>query len=186
MVASFAGSSADYAPVNSGAAGMFKITVLTPTVTVSDAGGVVTGSPFVATATVTDLLGIGASSLEGVTPTLTYYAGNTAAGTPLSGAPTAVGTYTVIAKFPWSRHYTGATSSPVTFRITTGVPPQLGILLLDASGSGALNTNGGGSHVTVNNGSIVADSSNSQAIQVSSGVRSPPMKLTLMEMCIPV
>ena len=59
-----------------------------PTVTVSDAGGTYNGSAFPATALVAGIVsGVDntpASSLESVTPTLTYYAGTTATGTALS------------------------------------------------------------------------------------------------------
>jgi ELWxxDGT repeat protein len=87
-------------------------TASTPTVTVSAAGGTFNGSPFAATATVN-----GGSSLEGVSPTLTYYAGSSAAGTPLAGAPVSAGTYTVVASFAGSTDYTSASSAPLTFTI---------------------------------------------------------------------
>ncbi len=54
----------------------------TPAVTVSDAGGSYTGSPYPATALVD-----GAATLEGVAPTVAYYSGATATGTPLASAP---------------------------------------------------------------------------------------------------
>ena len=44
-------------------------------------------------------------------PTLVYYAGTTAAGTPLSGAPIAAGTYTVVARFPGSADYSAVQSA---------------------------------------------------------------------------
>lgn len=63
----------------------------TPTVSVSDAGGTYNGMAFPATATVAGVVaGVDdtpAASLEGVSLTLTYYAGSDASGTPLSGAP---------------------------------------------------------------------------------------------------
>ena len=49
--------------------------VLTPVVSVSDASGVYNGHPFTATATVAGADGVAAASLEGVSPTLTYYVG---------------------------------------------------------------------------------------------------------------
>ena len=49
---------------------------------VTDAGGTYNGMPFPATATVA-VDNTPAASLEGVSPTLTYYAGRA----PLSGAP---------------------------------------------------------------------------------------------------
>jgi len=57
-------------------------------------------------------------SLEGVTPTLTYYAGSTADGTPLAGAPVLPGTYTAQALFVGSTNYT-AGSATITFTINT-------------------------------------------------------------------
>ena len=91
------------------------VTAATPTVSVSDAGGTYNGSTFEATATVTGLDGTG-SSLDGVSPTFTYYAGNSASGTPLAGAPTNAGTYTVVASYPADRNYTSA-SDETTFTI---------------------------------------------------------------------
>jgi hypothetical protein len=120
VVASFAGS-ANYAAATSSAV-TFRITTVTPRVTVIDAGGVYTGSTFAATATVTGISGIAASSLEGVTPTFTYYSGTTASGRALSGAPSTVGTYTVVASFAGSTDYTSATSSALTFKITVATP----------------------------------------------------------------
>ena len=62
-------------------------------------------------------------TLEGISPTLTYYAGIFPTGSVLSGAPINAGTYTVVAAFPGSTDYAAATSSPFTFAIakaTTG------------------------------------------------------------------
>jgi hypothetical protein len=77
----------------------FTVAPATPTVTVSDAGGTYNGSAFPATATVN-----GGASLEGVSPTLSYYLGNT----HLGGAPSNAGTYTVVAAFAGSADYTSA------------------------------------------------------------------------------
>jgi hypothetical protein len=109
VVATFAGS-ADYAAAS--ASTTFAISVATPTVNVSDAGGTFNGSAFGATATVTGVNGVPASSLEGVSPTLVYYAGNTA----LPGAPSGAGTYTVVASFAGSADYAAASAS-TTFTI---------------------------------------------------------------------
>jgi hypothetical protein len=98
-------------------AGKLTVTPAMPIVSVADAGGAYNGRPFAATATVTSASGAAGSSLEGVTPTLTYYAGGSAAGTPLAGAPTAAGVYTVVASFAGSTDYTSASSS-TTFTIT--------------------------------------------------------------------
>ncbi len=121
VVASFPGST-DYAATSAAGPAFFSITTATPVVIVTDAGGIFTGSPFPAMATVTGVSGGPSSSLEGVTPTLTYYAGSTAAGTPLAGAPTAIGTYTVVASFAGSTDYAAAASTPATFAITGGAP----------------------------------------------------------------
>ena len=113
VVASFAGST-DYASASSTPL-TFSITKATPTVTVSDAGGTFTGNPFPATAQVN-----GSASLESVTPTLTYFVGTGTSGTNLgSAAPSALGTYTVVANFAGSTDYASASSSPVTFSINS-------------------------------------------------------------------
>jgi hypothetical protein len=102
----------------------------TPSVQVADAGGTYNGLTFAATTTVAGVSGIAASSLEGVAPTLTYYAGSTANGAPLGGAPVLPGTYTVKASFAGSPDYTVA-SATATFTITTPTTsiagPTLGV-----------------------------------------------------------
>jgi hypothetical protein len=97
------------------------VTPATPTVTVADAGGTYNGSAFVATATVAGIGGLAGPSLEGVGLTLSYYAGGTASGTPLSGPPIAAGTYTVQASFAGSTDYAAATAQ-ATFVIAQAVP----------------------------------------------------------------
>ncbi len=94
-------------------------TTTTPTVTVSDAGGTYNGSAFSATATVAGVNGSSGSTLEGVTPTLLYYAGSSATGTGSATAPTDAGTYTVVASYAGSSNYTTAQSQAVTFTIAT-------------------------------------------------------------------
>jgi hypothetical protein len=96
----------------------------TPTVTVTDGGGVYNGSPFPATDSVKGVSGSAGSTLEGVGLTLAYYAGPSATGTALSGAPSAAGTYTVVATFVGSTDYTSA-SATTTFTIT---PATLSVL----------------------------------------------------------
>jgi hypothetical protein len=99
---------------------VFVLTVnpATPTVMVSDGAGTFNATPFVATATVSGVNGVPGTSLEGVTPTLTYYVGSNTSGTSLgSAAPSAAGTYTVVASFAGSADYTSASSTPVTFTI---------------------------------------------------------------------
>jgi hypothetical protein len=71
-----------------------------------------------------------AASLEGVTPTLTYYVGSTASGSGSATAPVAAGTYTVVATFPGSDDYAAAQSQPVTFTITSSPSPAIGTEIL--------------------------------------------------------
>ena len=115
--ASFAGS-ADYA--SSVALATFAIAQAIPIVSVSDSGGTYDGKPFPATATVQGLSGPAASSLEGVSASLTYYRG---AGItfPLAGPPSQAGFYTVVASFAGSTDYTGG-SDQGTFTILKATP----------------------------------------------------------------
>ena len=100
--------------------GSLSITPAKPTVSVNAAGGAYTGAPIAARATVSGLAGLAAASLEGVTPTLTYYVGSGTSGTDLGAtAPTAAGTYSVVASFPGSADYAPAQSTPATFAIVT-------------------------------------------------------------------
>ena len=109
------------------------ITPATPLVTVSAPGGTYTGAPIAAMATVTGVGGTAAPDLEGVTPTLTYYAGSGTSGTNLgSAAPSAAGTYTVVARFPGSADYAAAHSKPATFAIA---PATATIALSSSSAS---------------------------------------------------
>ena len=94
----------------------------TPTVQVSDASGNYDGQPFTATATVAGTDGTPESSLEGVSPTLSYvqlFANGTQ--TPLSSAPTMAGNYEVDANFAGSADYTSA-SAQTTFTIGQATP----------------------------------------------------------------
>src|SRR5262249_13569606 len=99
------GDSAGNFLVGSGQASL-TINAATPTVSVTDAGGTYNGSPFPATATVAGVDNTPAAQLEGVTPTLTYYAGSYTLGKlPRGGsaaAPTATGRYTELASVPRS------------------------------------------------------------------------------------
>ncbi len=75
---------------------------------VVDQGGPYTGLPFAASATAT----------ANGSVSFTYYSGAAAGGTPLPNAPTAVGTYTVVAAFTSADSaFVNATSTPVTFTI---------------------------------------------------------------------
>ena len=95
-----------------------NVTTATPILRVTDPGGSYNGMPFPASATITGVGGLPASSLEGVAPTLSYYVGLTAAGASLgSGPPSAPGTYTVVAAFSGTVDYSAVVSPPVTFSI---------------------------------------------------------------------
>jgi hypothetical protein len=120
VLASFAGST-DYLPAALTPLA-FHIKQAKPTVQVTDAGGTYTGNPFTAAATVAGVVaGVDttpASSLEGTGLTLLYYAGSSAYGTGSPTAPSAVGTYTVVASFAGSTDYAAAHSNAVTFKIS--------------------------------------------------------------------
>ena len=133
VVASFAGST-DYQAKS--AQVTFTIGQATPSVTVTDAGGAFSGQPFPATASVAGVGGTQAASLEGVTPTLTYYASATVGGTPMSGVPTDAGTYTVVASFAGSANYKAAQSAPLTFAIGQQATPIVTVTDLGGTFSG--------------------------------------------------
>jgi fibronectin-binding autotransporter adhesin len=101
------------------------LTQRTPSLTVSDAGGVHTGAPFPA-AVVLFVDGVAMASLDGIAPTITYYTGSSAAGVGTATAPSDVGTYTAQASFVGDANYAPVHSSPVTFVISpsnTGTGP---------------------------------------------------------------
>ena len=77
------GGSTDYTD----ATGLANFTIgqATPALSVTDAGGTYSGSSFGATVTVTGVSGPGGPSLEGVTPSLSYYAGTYTSVAELSG-----------------------------------------------------------------------------------------------------
>ena len=115
-VASFAGTTiyaaATSAPVT------FTITKANPKITVSAITAAYDGNPHAATAKMTGTSGIPADSLEGVTPTFTYYEGVGTGGASSTTAPSAVGTYTVVGAFAGSTDYAAVTSSQIVFKIT--------------------------------------------------------------------
>ena len=97
----------------------------TPILKVADAGGRFDGSPFPASATIAGVVaGVDstpASSLDSVTPTLTYYDGSGIAGTSLGPTPpSAPGTYTAVAAFPGNVDYSAILSTPLTFTVGRG------------------------------------------------------------------
>jgi hypothetical protein len=99
------------------------ITVLnaTPSLEVTAAGGSFDGSPFPAAVTIAGVDHLPASSLDNVTPVLTYYDGSGTARISLGSVPpSAPGTYTVMASFPGDVDYSAVVSAPVTFVIGPG------------------------------------------------------------------
>src|SRR5262249_56589096 len=93
---------------------------LTPTVTVSDAGGTYKGTGFAATGK--------AVGPDGTTPvsgtfSYAYYVGNSVSGTPSATAPSNVGTYTVVATFTsTSVNYKSGGTAQATFTIRKATP----------------------------------------------------------------
>jgi sugar lactone lactonase YvrE len=114
------------------AAPQLTVNTAVATVSVSDAGGVYNGSAFAATPTVAGTNGVRGASLEGVGLTLTYFVGAQAAGTGSATAPSAVGTYTVVASFAGSVDYLAAHSAPLTFTIRKATAT---VVVNDAGGS---------------------------------------------------
>jgi Ca2+-binding RTX toxin-like protein len=107
----------------------------TPEVNIIAKDAVSNGSPDAATGSITDANGNTATTLEGVGLQLTYYTGTTVSGAGSTTAPTAAGTYTVVALFPGSTDYTSA-SDQATFTIS---PPAVTVPLqqvLDTSDTG--------------------------------------------------
>ncbi len=118
VTAAFAGST-DYLSGSSPVT--FTIARASPTLNLGDAERTYNGSPFATTDSVAGVSGPSGSTLEGVGLAITYYAGNTATGTPLGGAPSAAGTFTVAATFAGSTDYL-ARSSQATFTIAQASP----------------------------------------------------------------
>src|SRR3989442_15991648 len=81
------------------------MTQATPTVSITWTGGTYTGAAWPATGAVT---GVGSPAEALGAPSFTYYSGTTATGTPLAGAPTTAGTYTVRGSFGGNTNYTSA------------------------------------------------------------------------------
>jgi hypothetical protein len=183
VVASFAGST-DYS--SGQALATFSIGQATPTVSVSDASGLYNQNPFAATATVAGVNGVAGPSLEGVTPTLKYYKGSTASGTPLAGAPTTPGTYTVKASFAGSADYTSASATtnltiqtpttsitgptigvpgqPLTYNFTVNGPTQGIVFTINYGDGTTLTSRAGGPSITLDH---VYHTTNTFTIQVT-------------------
>jgi hypothetical protein len=84
----------------------FTIGKATPTVSVTWAAWTFDGTAHPASGSVT---GVGGAALG--TPSFTYYSGTGTSGTPLAGAPSGVGTYTVLAGFAGNSNYTAASKT---------------------------------------------------------------------------
>ena len=97
MVASFTSADSNYCGVK-GPPVMFTVSPATPSVTVSDPSGAYTGHPFWATGVDSPRKGIGGGAISGGFA-YSYYVGSRASGKSSSTAPTAAGTYTVVAAF---------------------------------------------------------------------------------------
>jgi uncharacterized membrane protein len=144
-------TSADSAPVT------FSISKATPTVTVT--GGTLTydGQPHPATGSVT---GINGANLG--TPTFAYTDANNVT---TSSPPVNAGTYAVTASFPGNANYTPASNTAAI--VISNPRKNVGILLLDPSGKGALTDAGNGNISVTGGGAIAVNSSSSQAAIVT-------------------
>ncbi len=116
---------------------VIDVTKAAPILKVTDDGGRFDGSAFPASATIKGAVaGVDrtpASSLDDVTPTLTYHDGSGTAGASLGATPpSAPGTYTVVAAFAGAADYAAVTSTPLTFTIGQGAAT---IALVSSAGS---------------------------------------------------
>jgi N-acetylneuraminic acid mutarotase len=101
---------------------------VTPSVTVSDAGGTYNGHPFPASATAR---GANGAAVKG-SFTFTYDAGGSVSGAGSARAPVNAGTYSVVASFhSGDPNYANARGGPVTFTIAPAAPK---VTLTDAGG----------------------------------------------------
>ncbi|HEX4141974.1 MAG TPA: MBG domain-containing protein [Pirellulales bacterium] len=113
VVATFTSTNSNYSGARS-APLTFTIGRATPTVVASDAGGPANGKPHPATATAK---GVGGATVSGTFAFL-YYVGTGTNTTGSSTAPTAAGTYTVVAVFTSTNsNYASVRSAPLTFTI---------------------------------------------------------------------
>jgi MBG domain (YGX type) len=88
----------------------------TPVVSVTWNSWTFDGNPHPATGSVS---GVGSPAENLGAPTsFTYYSGTTATGTPLAGAPTAVGTYTVVASYATTGNYNPASATKTAVTVT--------------------------------------------------------------------
>ena len=134
MLANFPGST-DYS--SDAELANFRIAQVTPTVTVADAGGTYKNAAFPATDSVKGISGSGGSSLESVPLVTSYFSGTYSSAsqltglTPLSGAPSVAGSYTVLASFAGSTDY-ASNSQVANFTIAQATPT---VTVADAGGT---------------------------------------------------
>jgi hypothetical protein len=118
-----------------GATVTINVDLATPVLEVSDSGGTYDSKAFPASVTIT---GTGpdntpAGSLQGITPTLTYYDGSGTTGISRGAQPpSAPGSYTAVAAFTGNADYAATRSTPVTFTIQ---PAAATIALASSAGS---------------------------------------------------
>ena len=116
VVANYTSDNANYTSASSSAVS-FTIGQATPTVSVTDAGGTYNTDPFPATGATVTGVGTDGTIASFGDPSLSYsyYSGTTL----LAGAPTAAGSYTVVANYTSNNpNYTNAHSSPLSFRVS--------------------------------------------------------------------
>ena len=133
----------DFNPVTTSV--LVSVAIATPTVVVTANGGINPGPTQVltqsfaptATATVGNNLDV-YNGGSGGTFSYTYYAGVGTGSTPLTAAPTTIGTYTVVASFTsaHANNYSNANSSPVTYTITDA-PTHVAIVPISAITAGS-------------------------------------------------
>src|SRR5262249_44430238 len=98
----------------------FSITKAAPTFNIIAPTGSYNGHAHAATGTVTGPDQSVVATLDSTS--LTYYAGLSATGTPLAGAPTAAGWDTVVGNFNGNTSLTSGDSKPVNFLIAQATP----------------------------------------------------------------
>jgi beta-glucanase (GH16 family) len=102
-------------------------TLATPTITIPSPPSTITydGTTDVDNWIIPTVTGVSGLAAPTGSPTLTFYAGTAATGTPLSSSPISVGTYTVVANYAGDSNYNPAQSNSVTFTISPAAPSQI-------------------------------------------------------------
>ncbi len=159
----------EYAPA--GTTATFTICPATPYVVVNAPGESYNAQPYsLATALVTGVGSDGtlaSATLDSATLSFSFYAGAVVTGSPLGGAPTNPGTYTVVAQYTSDNlNYNNADSLPVTFTITPiGVTIAGDVYVLNQTASGALTVAGAATLNVV--GTVQVDSNSASAVILS-------------------